>query len=301
MIKPSLVILAAGMGSRYGGLKQIDGVGPNEEGIIEYSIYDAIQAGFGKVVFIIRKDIEAPFREKFDGKFGDQIEVAYAFQEMDSFVPGGIDPNEREKPWGTAHAMLVAKEVVNEPFAVINADDYYGSKAFKQIASFLTNQASATQHCMVGYVLHRTLSKHGTVNRGVTVADDNMFLQTVKERLKIERGDDGRVTYLGEDDQRYELADDSLVSMNFWGFHPSIFDRTQQMFDQFANDHQGQPRAEFLIPEVVDAMIVDGSAQYKVLQSDDRWYGVTYQEDKPKVQAAFAALYNDGVYPSPLF
>lgn len=301
MNKPSLVILAAGMGSRYGGLKQIDGVGPNEEGIIEYSIYDAIQAGFGKVVFIIRKDIEAPFREKFDGKFGDQIEIAYAFQEMDSYVPTGIDPSKREKPWGTAHAMLVAKNVVNEPFAVINADDYYGSKAFKQIADFLTTSASPELHCMVGYVLHRTLSKHGTVNRGVTVANEDMMLETVKERLKIERGDDNNVTYLGDDGERYELAEDSLVSMNFWGFHPSIFERNESMFHQFAHDSEGKPRAEFLIPEVVDSMINDGSAKFKVLQSDDRWYGVTYKEDKPKVQEAFTQLYKDGAYPSPLF
>lgn len=301
MTKPSLVILAAGMGSRYGGLKQIDGVGPSEEGIIEYSIYDAIQAGFGKVVFIIRKEIEAPFREKFDGKFGDQIEIAYAFQEMDSFVPDGIDPAKREKPWGTAHAMLVAKDIVNEPFAVINADDYYGQKAFQRIASFLVAEASPELHCMVGYVLHRTLSDHGTVNRGVTVASDDMLLKTVKERLKIQRGGDEKVTYLGEDGHRYELADNSLVSMNFWGFHPSIFERTQSMFDHFANSNIGSPRAEFLIPEVVDAMIEDGSAKFKVLESDDRWYGVTYQEDKPMVQKAFALLVDEGTYPSPLF
>lgn len=301
MTKPSLVILAAGMGSRYGGLKQIDGVGPSEEGIIEYSIYDAIQAGFGKVVFVIRKEIEAPFREKFDGKFGDQIEIAYAFQEMNSFVPADVDHTQREKPWGTAHAMLVAKSVVNEPFAVINADDYYGSKAFKQIASFLMAEASPQLHCMVGYVLHRTLSDHGTVNRGVTIASADMLLETVKERLKIARGDDQKVTYLGEDGHRYELADNSLVSMNFWGFHPSIFERNQEMFDQFAHDSVGSPRAEFLIPEVVDAMIADGSAKFKVLECDDRWYGVTYQEDKPKVQEAFALLVAEGAYPSPLF
>ncbi|MEL6142005.1 MAG: sugar phosphate nucleotidyltransferase, partial [Bacteroidota bacterium] len=274
MSKPSLVILAAGMGSRYGGLKQIDGVGPSEEGIIEYSIYDAIQAGFGKVVFIIRKDIEAPFREKFDGKFGDQIEIAYAFQEMDSYIPDGIDPTEREKPWGTAHAMLVAKEVVNEPFAVINADDYYGRQAFHTIVDFLTNEASPELHCMVGYILHRTLSDHGTVNRGVTEADADLNLVTVKERLKIMRGEDGVVTYLGDDEQRYPVADDSIVSMNFWGFHPSIFERTLTMFHEHANANIGKPRAEFLIPTVVDEMIADQSARCKVLQSADRWYGV---------------------------
>jgi dTDP-glucose pyrophosphorylase len=187
-MKPTLVILAAGMGSRYGGLKQIDGVGPSEEGIIEYSIYDAIRAGFGKVVFIIRKDIEAPFREKFDGKFGDQIEVAYAFQGMDSYVPADVDHTQREKPWGTSHAMLVAKEVVKEPFAVINADDYYGTKAFAKMAKFLTEEASPELFSMVGYVLHRTLSDHGTVNRGVTVVAEDYLLQDVNERLKIQTG-----------------------------------------------------------------------------------------------------------------
>lgn len=301
MSKPSLVILAAGMGSRYGGLKQIDGVGPSEEGIIEYSIYDAIQAGFGKVVFVIRKDIEAPFRDKFDGKFGNQIEIAYAFQEMDSFVPSDVNHLEREKPWGTAHAMLVAKEVVNEPFAVINADDYYGSKAFEKIAHFLTQETSPSLHCMVGYILHRTLSDHGTVNRGVTEANAQMDLVTVKERLKIQRGADGEVTYLDDNEQRHPLADDSIVSMNFWGFHPSIFERNLSMFIDFAHDNVGKPRAEFLIPELVDAMIADGSARFAVLQSPDRWHGVTYQEDKPKVQAAFSEMVANGDYPSPLF
>jgi dTDP-glucose pyrophosphorylase len=300
-MKPTLVILAAGMGSRYGGLKQIDGVGPSEEGIIEYSIYDAIRAGFGKVVFIIRKDIEAPFREKFDGKFGDQIEVAYAFQGMDSYVPEDVDHTKREKPWGTSHAMLVAKEVVKEPFAVINADDYYGTKAFAKMAKFLTEEASPELFSMVGYVLHRTLSDHGTVNRGVTEVSDDQMLKDVNERLKIKRGDDGKVTYLGDDDNRYELADDAVVSMNFWGFHPSIFNRIEADFQDFARDNQGKPRAEYLIPELVDGMIKEGSAKVKVLVSDDRWYGVTYQEDKPKVQAAFTKLVEDEVYPSPLF
>jgi dTDP-glucose pyrophosphorylase len=300
-MKPTLVILAAGMGSRYGGLKQIDGVGPSEEGIIEYSIYDAIRAGFGKVVFIIRKDIEAPFREKFDGKFGDQIEVAYAFQGMDSYVPEDVDHTKREKPWGTSHAMLVAKEVTQEPFAVINADDYYGTKAFAKMAKFLTEEASPELFSMVGYVLHRTLSDHGTVNRGVTEVSDDQMLKDVNERLKIKRGDDGKVTYLGDDDNRYELADDAVVSMNFWGFHPSIFNRIEADFQDFARDNQGKPRAEYLIPELVDGMIKEGSAKVKVLVSDDRWYGVTYQEDKPKVQAAFTKLVEDEVYPSPLF
>ena len=299
--KPTLVILAAGMGSRYGGLKQIDGVGPSEEGIIEYSIYDAIRAGFGKVVFVIRKDIEAPFREKFDGKFKDQIEVAYAFQGMDSYVPAGIDPDKREKPWGTSHAMLVAKEVVDEPFAVINADDYYGVEAFQKMASFLVAEADPETFAMVGYVLHRTLSDHGTVNRGVTVVAEDYLLRDVNERLKIQRGTDTKVTYLGEDGHRYELADDAVVSMNFWGFHPSIFDRLEKGFAEFARDNVGNPKAEYLIPELVDGMIKDGTATVKVLVSEDKWYGVTYQEDKPKVQNAFAMLVAENTYPSPLF
>ena len=299
--KPTLVILAAGMGSRYGGLKQIDGVGPSEEGIIEYSIYDAIRAGFGKVVFVIRKDIEAPFREKFDGKFKDDIEVAYAFQGMDSFVPEGIDPEKREKPWGTSHAMLVAKDVVDEPFAVINADDYYGVEAFQKMASFLVAEADPETFAMVGYVLHRTLSDHGTVNRGVTVVAEDYLLRDVNERLKIQRGTDSKVTYLGEDGHRYELADDAVVSMNFWGFHPSIFDRLEKGFQEFAKDNVANPKAEYLIPELVDGMIKDGTASVKVLVSEDKWYGVTYQEDKPKVQEAFSMLVAENTYPSPLF
>ena len=302
MAKPTLVILAAGMGSRYGGLKQIDGVGPSEEGIIEYSIYDAIRAGFGKVVFIIRKDIEAPFREKFDGKFGDQIEVAYAFQGMDSFVPADVDHSKREKPWGTTHAMLVAKDVCDEPFAVINADDYYGVKGFQKMADFLNNEASPELFSMCGYVLHRTLSDHGTVNRGVTVVTKDHMLQDVNERLKIERGADGKVTYLGDDDgKRHGLQDDDVVSMNFWGFHPSIFATIEEGFAEFARANTDSPRAEYLIPELIDGMIKDGSAKVKVLVTDDKWYGVTYQEDKPRVQEAFTKLVEDKVYPTPLF
>ena len=299
--KPTLVILAAGMGSRYGGLKQIDGVGPSEEGIIEYSIYDAIRAGFGKVVFVIRKDIEAPFREKFDGKFKDQIKVEYAFQGMDSFVPDDVDHSQREKPWGTTHAVLVAKDVVNEPFAVINADDYYGVKGFQKMAGFLVADAQPDVFAMCGYVLHRTLSDHGTVNRGVAVVGEDYLLSDVNERLKIQRGENKQVTYLGEDGHRYELADKDVVSMNFWGFHPAVFERMEKDFHAFARDNKGNPRAEFLIPTIIDDMIKEGSAKVKVLVSDDKWYGVTYQEDKPKVQKAFALLVAENTYPSPLF
>ena len=289
------------MGSRYGGLKQIDGVGPSEEGIIEYSIYDAIRAGFGKVVFVIRKDIEEPFKEKFSGLFGDRIEVEYAFQEMDSCLESGQDASHREKPWGTAHAMLVAQDVVNEPFAVINADDYYGMKAFQTIAAFLVDECSPELFSMVGYVLRNTLSDHGHVNRGVATMDQDTLLTDVVERLKISRDDTGKVSYLGEDGHQYELSDENLVSMNFWGFHPAIFERTQELFTEFVDRNTDKPRAEFLIPEVVDQMVKDGEARVKVLRSDDRWYGVTYQEDKPKVQEAFALLVQENAYPSPLW
>ncbi|MEL6970219.1 MAG: sugar phosphate nucleotidyltransferase [Bacteroidota bacterium] len=297
-MKPTLVILAAGMGSRYGGLKQIDGVGPNEEPIIEYSIYDAIRAGFGKVVFIIRRDIEAAFKAKFAGKFEDRIAVDYVYQEKDSFVPTGTDTAYREKPWGTAHAMLVAAPAVQEPFAVINADDYYGVEAFQTIHKFLTEDCTPSQHSMVGYILRNTLSDHGTVNRGVATADDG-YLTTVVERLKIGHRN-GSVSYL-IDEEPHELEIDSVVSMNFWGFHPAIFEQTERMFHEFVTETAGQPRAEFLIPKVVDELINTGQAKVKVLTSEDRWYGVTYQEDKPMVVAAFQKLLANSVYPDKLW
>jgi dTDP-glucose pyrophosphorylase len=299
-MKPTLVILAAGMGSRYGGLKQVDGVGPHEEAIIEFSIYDAIRAGFGKVVFIIRKDIEAAVREKFAGKFDDKITVDYVFQEMDSFVPDDIDPGYREKPWGTAHAMLVAKPAVQEPFAVINADDYYGVEAFRTIRDFLTTDCAPDHQAMVGYILRNTMSDHGTVNRGVATADAEGNLTNVVERLKIAKRD-GQATYLDDDGNPQPVDIDSIVSMNFWGFHPAIFDRAEKMFHQFVRDTAGQPKAEFLIPELVDAMIREGAGRCSVLTSNDKWYGVTYQEDKPMVVDAFKKLVADGVYPERLW
>jgi dTDP-glucose pyrophosphorylase len=298
-MQPTLVILAAGMGSRYGGLKQIDGVGPNEEPIIEYSIYDAIRAGFGKVVFIIRRDIEEAFKAKFAGKFEDKIAVDYVFQEKDSFVPAGVNAEYREKPWGTAHAMLVAKTAVNEPFAVINADDYYGVDAFKTIHRFLTQECTPQLHAMVGYILRNTLSDHGTVNRGVATTTADGYLDGIEERLKIGQRDGG-VSYL-EEDQAHELSIDSVVSMNFFGFHPAIFAQTEKMFHEFVAETKGEPRAEFLIPKVIDTLIQSGQAKMSVLTSQERWYGVTYQEDKPKVVEAFEGLLARDVYPKDLW
>ncbi len=298
-MKPTLVILAAGMGSRYGGLKQIDGVGPTGEAIIEYSIYDAIQAGFGKVVFVIREDIEHAFKAKFANKFEDKIDIAYAFQAIDSEINGFTPVAGREKPWGTAHAVLVAQHVVTEPFCVINADDYYGASAFHSIADFLKNECTPTHMAMVGYELLKTLSDHGTVNRGVCEMDENHFLTDTKECTSISKEDDG--IFYPENGERIELPKDSLVSMNLWGFHPDIFEVMRKQFIEFAKENADAPKAEFFIPLVVNKQIKEGTAQYKVIPNDERWYGVTYQEDKPMVQKAFDEMTANGKYPNPLW
>ena len=299
-MKPTLLILAAGMGSRYGGLKQVDGVGPSGEAIIEYSIYDAIRAGFGKVVFVIRESIEAAFKEKFANKFEDKIEVAYVFQEFESPVEGIEKFPPREKPWGTAHAVLVARKVVNEPFVVINADDYYGVTAFQAIADFLTTECTPEKNAMVGYVLKNTLSDNGTVSRGVCEMDENSNLTDVVERLKVQRID-GNVSCQAEDGGRMALDENSLVSMNLWGFHPSIFETIRSMFVDFVANNQDNPKSEFYIPLVVNNQIQSGDIKLKVLASDEIWYGVTYQEDKETVQKAFKKLVAEGKYPANLW
>ncbi|GJM31194.1 MAG: nucleotidyltransferase [Saprospiraceae bacterium] len=294
------MILAAGMGSRYGGLKQVDGVGPYGEAIIEYSIYDAIRAGFGKVVFIIRKDIEAPFREKIGNKFADKIDVQYAFQEIDSPVEG-IDhwPAGRTKPWGTGHAMLVARDLIQEPFAVINADDYYGPSAFDDIVGFLKNGCSPETHAMLGYVLVNTLSEQGHVNRGVCEMDDQHNLTAVNERLKVHRK--GGQAFYEEAGNQHALALDALVSMNFWGFHPTIFKEIHSQFVDFVKKRGEEPKSEFFIPLFVDTLINSGQIKVKVIPCDETWYGVTYKEDKEQVEAAFSKMVEKGVYPAPLW
>lgn len=298
-MKPTLLILAAGMGSRYGGLKQLDGLGPNEEVIIEYSIYDAIRAGFGKIVFVIREDIEAPFREKFGGKFDDKVEIAYAFQAINTPVEGVEELPHREKPWGTAHAVLVAHDKINEPFAVINADDYYGISSFKAMAQFLTDECAPDHYSMIGYQLDKTLSDAGHVNRGVCEVNEEGHLTDVAERHKIQRTPGGIV--YEEDGQQHPLAADALVSMNFWGFHPNVFEAIRQQFIQFVKEHRDQPRAEFYIPLVVNQLINEGKIQLTVIPNAERWYGVTYQEDKPMVQEAFSKLTSEGHYPKALW
>ncbi len=298
-MKPTLLILAAGMGSRYGGLKQIDGVGPHGEAIIEYSIYDAIRAGFGKVVFVIRKDIEEAFKEKFANKFEDRIEIAYAFQAIDTPIEGLDALPEREKPWGTAHAVLVAKDVVNEPFCVINADDYYGASAFHSIAKFLKEDCTPSHMAMVGYELLKTLSDHGTVNRGVCQMDENNFLTDTKECTKISKTPEG--IFYPEDGGQVELPNDSLVSMNLWGFHPDIFEVMRLQFLDFVKENWDAPRAEFFIPLLVNRQIVGKTAEYKVIPNDERWYGVTYRDDKPMVEKAFQEMTTTEKYPAPLW
>ncbi|MEN0046306.1 MAG: sugar phosphate nucleotidyltransferase, partial [Bacteroidota bacterium] len=242
-MQPTLVILAAGMGSRYGGLKQIDAIGASGEAIIEYSIYDAIRAGFGKVVFVIRKSIEEPFRAKFAGKFEDKIQIEYVFQELDSPVAGLTEFPPREKPWGTGHAVLVTKDVVNEPFAVINADDYYGVQAYQQMADFLTKECAEDHYSMIGFTLRQTLSDHGHVNRGICTTDKGGYLQSVFEATKIQRGNNGQVFFINDAEEKEILDEKALVSMNFWGFHPSYFEALETHFRDFVKVNADKPRA----------------------------------------------------------
>ena len=300
-MKPTLLILAAGIGSRYGGLKQADSVGPSGEAIIEYSIYDAIRAGFGKVVIVIRKSIEQDFKEKFAGKFDHKIKVEYAFQELDSSIEG-IEkfPKDRVKPWGTGHAMLVAADLIKEPFLVINADDFYGFSAFRQISRFLTTRCGENHCGMVGYLLKNTLSENGSVSRGVCLADANHHLTSVVERTQIVREDDKNIYYY-EGEEKTLLPDETIVSMNFWGFHPSVFEMAREMFVEFVKENFDNLKAEFYIPKIANAYVESGKADLTVLTSRDQWYGVTYQADKQTVQNAFWALTTIGAYPMSLW
>ena len=297
-MKPTLLILAAGMGSRYGGLKQIDGIGPNEEPIIEYSIYDAIQSGFGKIVFVIRQEFDEAFRSRFS-KFEDRIDIAYAYQPVQVELEG-VDLVERQKPWGTSHAVLVSQKFINEPFAVINADDYYGNNSFKIMVDFLQNECSPSLMSMLGYVLDNTLSEHGTVNRGVCEVNESGSLIEVIERTKIAKVD-GKVEYSVGEDGGVELNPKASVSMNYWGFHPSIFAEIEQGLHAFMKANAQDPKAEYYIPNIVTDKINDGTMVVKVIPTTDTWFGVTYKEDKPMAVAAIAEQIEKGVYPTPLW
>ena len=301
-MKPTLLILAAGMGSRYGGLKQIDPVGPNGEIIIDYSMHDAVKAGFGKVVFVIRHHFEDAFRAKIGNKLNGIIETAYAYQELDSCLNGFALPAAREKPWGTSHAILVAKDVVNEPFAVINADDYYGPNSFRTMKEYLSNPSTINDnhYSMVGYVLGNTLSEHGTVARGVCQVDKEMLLKKVEERPNIKKTTNG-ATFIDDDGTEYMLKGDEVVSMNLWGFHPSIFTHLQSRFAKFLKTCGSEQKSELFIPTVVDELINTGRITAKVLVTEDQWFGVTYKEDMPIAQKCIKKLIARGIYPERLW
>jgi NDP-sugar pyrophosphorylase family protein len=294
MKQPTLLILAAGIGSRYGGLKQADGMGPGGETILEYSVFDAIQAGFGKVVFVIRRDIEQDFREIVGKKIEPHIQTEYAYQEFDTGIEWLDEKPRRERPWGTGHAIFSAKNLIQEPFVAINADDFYGADAFQTICDFLRNDCSPTQYGMVAYRLSNTLSENGAVSRGVCSVSAEGFLTDVVERTKIEKFPDG--IYFSDETGRHFLADNTPVSMNFWGFHPAIFGEIESQFRDFVLQNKDNPRAEFYIPKVVNTLIEAEKVQVKVLNSDSQWYGVTYPEDKDTVQAALTKMAREGKY-----
>ena len=301
MAKPTLLVLAAGMGSRYGGLKQIDALGPNGETIIDYSIYDAVRAGFGKVVMVIRKSIEDEFKQVFFEKYSGKIDVEYVLQELE-YVPQGAAYNpERVKPWGTAHAVLMADGVINEPFCVINGDDFYGADAFKQMADFLSQSKNdSSDYCMVGYQLSRTLSDYGYVSRGVCETDKNNMLLQVTECTQIKRI--GTVIcYKDAQEVNQTLADDKVVSMNFWGFTPAYFKDTKESFEKFIQANGNNLKSELYIPTVLSELIDNKKASVKVLNSVAEWFGVTYQEDRSFVVERLKKLTEEGVYPSPLW
>ncbi len=286
------------MGSRYGGLKQLDELGPSGETIIDYSLHDALEAGFKKIVFVIRKSFEEDFKKKVSDKILGRAEVCLVFQEFDSEIKGLKFPlPEREKPWGTGHAILACEGVVKEPFAVINADDYYGKDAFKQIYQFLLNEVSSTCYGMVGYSLSKTLSENGYVSRGVCQTS-NGWLREITERTKIKREPNG--IFYEDGSEKYLLPPDSVVSMNFWGFHHSIFPHLTESFNRFLETKSQDPKAEFFIPIIVDEMIKSGLLQLKVMTSKDQWYGVTYKEDKKTVMQVFADFSSAGYYTQPV-
>jgi hypothetical protein len=293
----TLVVMAAGTGSRYGGLKQIDPVGPSGETIIDYSIFDAIRAGFRRVVFVIRRDIEKQFRETISYRFERKIQVEHVFQDLD-FLPEGLSySTNRKKPWGTAHAILVAAETLREPFAVINGDDFYGRDSFRILARHLGS--NGTDHAMVGFVLRNTLSDFGGVKRGVCRVTTDGFLQTVTELEKIEK-DGGRATYMDSTGAVQHLTGDEIVSMNMWGFRPALFPHLLNQWTEFARNRAHDEAAEFYIPDVVTALIRRGNTKCCVLRTSDAWFGVTYREDRPVVIERIRNLIARGDYPARL-
>lgn len=298
-MQPTLLILAAGMASRYGSMKQIQSFGPGGETIMDYSIYDALRAGFKKIVFIIRKEFIQDFKEIFEPKLKGKVEMDYVFQDLKSFLNDREVPAERTKPWGTAHAVLCAKNAINEPFAVINADDFYGKDAFEKAYKFLTTDCNEKVYSIIGYELLKTLSENGTVNRGVCQVDEKGNLSSIAERLNISM-QDGKII-CDDNQQPKELPLDSQVSMNFWCFHPSIFKYTQTLFDKFLDDNITTPKAEFFIPIVADQFINEGAGIIKVIPTSSQWFGVTYKEDAPEVKKSLDELVENSEYPERLW
>ncbi|HZP07699.1 MAG TPA: sugar phosphate nucleotidyltransferase [Terracidiphilus sp.] len=295
---PTLLILAAGMGSRYGGLKQIDPVGPSGEAIIDYSIYDAIRAGFGKLVFVLRKEIEQAFRDAFGGRFEKRVAVEYVFQELDKLPAGFTVPAGRSKPWGTTHAILMAADAIREPFASINADDFYGEESYRLLAQHLT--AGTDDYSMVGFTLNKTLSEFGSVARGVCRVNGEDYLENIVELTSIER-DGVEVKNTDAAGRVTRLAGDEPVSMNMWGFTPKIFGQLRGRFDTFLRQHGTELKSECYIPNTVGELVAEGEARVKVLRTHDEWFGVTYREDHPRVVANIRRLVQEGVYPERLW
>jgi dTDP-glucose pyrophosphorylase len=299
-MKPTLFILAAGMGSRYGGLKQLDGLGPNGETIMDYSVFDAMRAGFGKVVFVIRKDFEEDFRNVVLSKYADHVPCEVCFQGIDNLPEGFTRNPERTKPWGTNHAVLMAKDLIHEPFMVINADDFYGKESFEVMANFLNEvNGQEGKYCMAGYRVGNTLSEHGTVSRGVCATDENGFLTDVVERTAIENKD-GHIVYQ-DNGVDVEIPFETPVSMNMWGFTPEYFAYAEEAFKAFLTENAQELKAEFYIPTLVNDMIKSGKATCQVLDTTAKWFGVTYADDRQMVVDKIQALVEAGVYPNKLF
>jgi NDP-sugar pyrophosphorylase family protein len=303
-MSPTLLVLAAGMGSRYGGLKQLDRFGPSGETIMDYSVYDALAAGFAKVVFVIRRDFESPFRAAVGGKYESRVSVEYVFQELGDLPPGLTAPSGRTKPWGTAHAIWCARRAIAEPFVSINADDYYGKTAFKSAAEYLLRPPSsehAADYCMVGYPVLQTLSEHAPVTRAICRVDESGFLETLAECSKVERTKDGG-QYLDSAGKPHLLDGDEVASMNFWGFTPPLFDQLERHLTRFLESQRGAPGAsECLIPTVIDELLKEETAKVRVLPTSDAWFGVTHPEDKPTVTKTIGEMVTRGDYPSPIW
>lgn len=298
MTKPTLLVLAAGRGSRYGGLKQFDAFGPNGETILDYSVFDALRAGFGRLVFVIRRDIEKQFKESVGARFERKISADYVFQELDQLPPGFSVPPGRVKPWGTGHAILAAADAIREPFAVINADDFYGPDSLRILGEYL--QVGTEEYAMVGFVMRNTLSDFGAVSRGVCRADANGFLQSVTEVTNIQK-EGSAVKFTGADGKISRLTGDEIVSLNLWGFTPGLFGHLRAQFGEFLKQHGHEQGPEFYLPAAVNDLIATGTERCRILNTPDSWFGVTYREDRPVVAAGISRLIAGGIYPQPLW